>query len=324
MSLILIQETASSVPTPVAGKGTLFLNTSNGLVVKDSSGSTFAIPSLSSATNTQVVFNDAGAFGQSANFIFDKTSNKLTLTNLSVTGTLSAGDISVSSIANGTSNVDIVGVSGNITISVGGTANVLTVTSTGANISGTLSVSGNANIGNIGTAIVTATGNITGANLVTGGVLSVTGNANIGNIGTGGLITATGNISGGNLISAGAANVATNLNIGNATVNTVITWASATTTSITANQTIASFSVTGVTGVEYLVKGIDSVGTKYSVAFVHAVTDGTSVDYVTSGTAYLGGTTGSLAVNISAGTIKLQVTPASSNSTVWTTQYRLI
>jgi filamentous hemagglutinin len=72
-----------------------------------------------------------------------------------------------------------------------------------------LSVVGNANIGNIGTAgLITATGNIRGANLVTSGVLSVTGNANIGNIGTGGLITATGNITGGNLVTA-------NANIGN-------------------------------------------------------------------------------------------------------------
>ena len=184
------------------------------------------------------------------------------------------------------------------------------ITANAANLTGTTLNS------SIVTSSLTSVGTLT--------ALSVTGNANIGNIGTAGLVSATGNISGGNLISAGAANVATNLNIGNTTVNTVITWASATTTSITANQTIASFSVTGVTGVEYLVKGIDSVGTKYSVAFVHAVTDGTTADYVTSGTAYLGGSTGTLAVNVSSGAIKLQVTPASSNSTVWTTQYRLI
>ena len=48
--------------------------------------------------------------------------------------------------------------------------------------------------------MITATGNIQGANLVTGGALSVTGNANIGNIGTAGLITATGNITAPNFI----------------------------------------------------------------------------------------------------------------------------
>ena len=115
-------------------------------------------------------------------------------------------------------------------------------------------------------------------------------------------------------------------NISNAVVlgNTTTTWATVTTTAITANQTIASMSVTGVTGVEYLVKGVDSTGSKYSVATVQAVTNGTSVDYSTYGTVYLGGSTGILAVNIVGGLLRLQVTPSSSNSTVWTTQYRII
>ena len=121
-----------------------------------------------------------------------------------------------------------------------------------------------------------------------------------------------------------AANVATNLNVGNATVNTTLTWASVTTTGVTANQTVASFTVTGITGVEYLVKGVDATGGKYSVSRVQAVTDATgNVDYSVS-TNYLGASTGSLAVNVVGSTIRLQVTPSSSNSTVWTTQYRLI
>ena len=66
-----------------------------------------------------------------------------TFNNLVVTGTLSAGDINVSSIANGTSNVDIVGTSGNVTTSVNGVANVVVVSTTGQDINGYLSVSGN-------------------------------------------------------------------------------------------------------------------------------------------------------------------------------------
>jgi hypothetical protein len=38
----------------------------------------------------------------------------------------------------------------------------------------------------------------------------------------------------------------------------------------------------------------------------------------------LGGLTGALAVNIVSGNVALQVTPASSNSTVWITQVRFI
>lgn len=120
------------------------------------------------------------------------------------------------------------------------------------------------------------------------------------------------------------ANISGTVNLGNANVNTAITWGSVTTTSITANQTIASFSATGVTGVEFLVKSVDSTGSKYGVATVIAVTDGTSVDYSTFGTVNLGGYTGALAVNIVGGQVRLQVTPSSSNSTVWTTQYRVI
>jgi hypothetical protein len=63
-----------------------------------------------------------------------------------------------------------------------------------------LSVSGNANIANIGTGgFITAEGTVRGGALSTGGSLDVTGNANVGNLGTSGLITATGNITGGNL-----------------------------------------------------------------------------------------------------------------------------
>jgi hypothetical protein len=75
---------------------------------------------------------------------------------------------------------------------------------------------------------------------------------------------------------------------------------------------------------EFLVKGVDSTGSKYSVSTVTAVTNGTIVDYVTYATAFLNSTTGSLAVNVVGGNVALQVTPATSNSTVWTTQVRFI
>jgi hypothetical protein len=119
----------------------------------------------------------------------------------------------------------------------------------------------------------------------------------------------------------GTANIANAVIIG----NTATTWATVTTSAVTANQTISSVPVTGITGVQFLVKGVDATGSKYSVATVQAVTDGTAnVDYATYGTVTLGGYTGSLAVNLSGGYLRLQVTPASGNSTVWTTQYNYI
>ena len=117
-----------------------------------------------------------------------------------------------------------------ISLSVNSNANVLLVTASGANITGTVNISGNANVGNLGAtglvattisgslttnaqpnitsvgtlSSVSATGNITGGNLTTGGVLSVTGNANVGNIGASGGVFTT--ISG-SLLTASQPNI---------------------------------------------------------------------------------------------------------------------
>ena len=114
--------------------------------------------------------------------------------------------------------------------------------------------------------------------------------------------------------------LAGNLNVG----NTTIAWGTATTSNVDANQTITQFSTTGIAAMEFLVKGIDSTGSKYSVSTVTAITNGATVDYVTYATASLNATTGSLAVNIVGSNVALQVTPSSGNSTVWTTQVRFI
>jgi hypothetical protein len=192
-------------------------------------------------------------------------------------GGLSFVSISTSSISNGNSNVSIPNANGNIEFSIAGNANVVTFTGTGANVNGYLS----------------ASGNTTGANLITTGV-----------------------------VQSNTANISTFVKLG----NTNIQWGTATTTSITADQVIASVPVSGITGVEFLVKGVDSTGGKYSIATVQAVTDGTTVaDYAIFGTVLVNGApTGILSVALSGSNIQLQVTPASTNSTVWTTQFRTI
>ena len=55
--LILKQNVPGSVPTPAAGKGTIFLNDSDVLSVKDSGGTVTSFPTVGGA-NTQVIFND--------------------------------------------------------------------------------------------------------------------------------------------------------------------------------------------------------------------------------------------------------------------------
>ena len=182
-----------------------------------------------------------------------------------------SGDLSwvsvptATSIANGTSNVNISTANGNVTTSVGGTANVLVVTTTGANILGDASVSGNV--------------------ILTNPANTAAGTAYLG-------------------------------------------YASVTTSAVTTDQTIASVNVAGIsgniTGAEFLIKGVDAGGSKYQVTSIHAVTDGTDVGWSIFGGVSLGTSVGSFSVNIVGSTLNLAVTPTSSNSTVFTTQYRLI
>jgi hypothetical protein len=150
-------------------------------------------------------------------------------------GNLNWVDVPVGTgISNGTSNVNIPAINGNINLSVGGTANVLVVTATGANITGTADVTGNLTAGNIITGGGTG-GSITGANLVSANFftgtlttaaqpnitsvgnltsLTVDGNADVGNLNTGGTVNATGNVSGANFNTTGTANIG-NLKIAN-------------------------------------------------------------------------------------------------------------
>jgi len=98
-----------------------------------------------------------------------------TLGSLSVTGNISSGNANLGNavtanffigdgtnltnvsaitslaLANGTSNVRIPAASGNINMSAAGNANIVVVTGTGANVTGTFGVSANANVGNLGT-----------------------------------------------------------------------------------------------------------------------------------------------------------------------------
>ena len=258
---------------------------------------------------------------------------------------IAAGNIvglNLSGISNGTSNVDIATADGNITLSVDGTSNVAVIDATGLTVGGTIKATGTltapaftANTGlftgdggglsNVVGANVTgevafaavansvAGGNVTGqvANALVSGTVYTAAQPNITSVGTLTSIT-----------SSGDANIAGVVNVGASEISTIGA-DSVTTTAIT-SEIIAQIPVSGLNGVEFLVKSIDTPGTKYGVATVLAVTDGTNVDFSIYGQAFLGTTTGALSVAISGANIALSTTPASSNSTVWTTQYRSI
>ena len=114
------------------------------------------------------------------------------LTNVTTTAT---------SIVNGSSSVEIGSSGSNVTVDVGGTANVTVFAATGIVVTGIASVTANVQSGNLRTTgVISSTGNITtGANLnISDGIYTstISSSANItgGNIFTGGLISATGNI----------------------------------------------------------------------------------------------------------------------------------
>jgi len=138
--------------------------------------------------------------------------------------------IDATGIQSGTSNVKVVSSGGNATISIGGTSNVAVFATTGAFITGVTSASGNVTGGNLLTGgLISSTGTITGTSHL-GSVVSVTGNVTGGNILTSGLLSlggssqaasysASGNITGGNLtVSTGTVTVG---NIVNANGNGV-------------------------------------------------------------------------------------------------------
>ena len=311
------------------------------------------IESNGNVTSNAYINGNNASFTNFANIGGNLLANNITSNNAFSTNTANITSNLVTS--NATVNLELSGNTANFSGNV--ITNNLTVnlelSGNTANFSGNI-ISLNANLGNLVTAnYVNVSSNITTNNLtvnleLSGNTANFTGNiitlnANLGNLVTAnfanfandvvvqGNIANANNISVTNAINGNTANFSGNIvaptfsaNTSIVIGNSTITYGNVTTTTITANQTIASFSITGITGIEFLVKGIDATGAKYSVATVQAVTDGSNVDYAVFGGVNLGGTTGALAVGIANSNLLLQVTPASSNSTVWATQIRII
>jgi hypothetical protein len=116
-------------------------------------------------------------------------------------------EIQTGSTATPTTRITIIGSSGNVGIANAAPLHTFAVT-------GTL----------YGSSTLTAVGNVTGGNLLTGGSTTATGNIVGGNLITAGLVTVTGNVTGGNIISvgavsAGAAGISTTGNVTGGNVN---------------------------------------------------------------------------------------------------------
>jgi hypothetical protein len=258
-NVIVFGETYANYAVPINTTGNVNANyfLGNGSLL---SGIITSVSNINNGTSEMSVISSGGNIrgNIAGNTVLVLSSTGIAITgNISTTG--SGGDITgtgnisanyflgngsqlsgiittVASMSNGTSNVNIATSGGNVTTSVGGTADVLVVTATGANITGTLNATGNANVGNIGAtnAVFSGTlsvtgnasaGNLSGTNIVgtlttasqtnitsvgTLGSLSVTGNASAGNLSVG-----VGTITGGNIVNSNANGVG---NIGSSTV----------------------------------------------------------------------------------------------------------
>ena len=197
--------------------------------ITDSGATPHYVTSLYVANVRVAIFSTDSTFTAAApvSTLFPTVYKGVTFTNAS--GTNMAGNIISAS---------------NVVITAGG-ATTATITSTGANITGYTTSSGNVTGGNINTvglisatgnviganfvgnvvspagSNVSTTGNITGGNILTGGIMSSTGNGIHGNILTGGLISATGsitsaaNVIGGNIVTGGLISATSNIAGGN-------------------------------------------------------------------------------------------------------------
>jgi len=208
---------------------------------------------------TSLVGNVVGAANFTANIT---TGNLLSPGLISATGTVTGGNLLTGGLISATGNISGANVNAtgnivptaNVTYNLGsatnqwkslylagntiymgnvqlqqppGTPNTLSVTATDGTTGGainlsTLSASGNVTGGNLltgglisATGTVTSGANITGANLLTGGQVSATGTVTGGNLATGGTASATGNITGGNVLTGGLISATATITGGN-------------------------------------------------------------------------------------------------------------
>jgi len=178
------------------------LTTDNPIVI-GTTGLTFVINILSSVggSNTQVQVNDGGTLAGFSNFVFDKTSNILSITgNISATGNVSGNYF----LGNGSQLTGIAGAYGNTEVAAYlSSGNVTTAINTTSTISATGNITGNYFLGNgsqLSGIITTVDANTLIGNTLSSNIV----NSSLTSVGTLGSLSVTGNIVGGNVISGGA------------------------------------------------------------------------------------------------------------------------
>jgi len=157
--------------------------------------------------NTQVQFNDAGAFGGSTNFTFNKTTDTLAVKSLAVSGPLNLGAVGNVAITGGTS--------GQVLTTDGSGALSWTTVSSGSGVSQIVAGTGVTITPLVGTGIVTINasggggyGNAEVSTYLASGT-DTAGYVTIGNVTAGNMIATTFVGSGANLTTLNASNITT-------------------------------------------------------------------------------------------------------------------
>jgi hypothetical protein len=281
----------------------------------DDSNGEFGVGSNVSLTGEVVTFTSYGNLR--ANVLFGNGSQ--------LTGVSAASSFK---IVNGTSNVDITSIDGNVTVGVAGNAAIITVTGTGVNIagyanlgSGNLLTTGNVTAGYVignGSSLTSITGaNVTGAvtfagtanavaganvsgqvaNALVSGTVYTNAQPNITSVGTLTSLDVTGNISGGNA------------NLGNAVTANYFIGSGANLTSI------AGGNVTGQVGNALV------AGTVYTGAQPNITSTGTLANLTVTGNVALSGANVTLGavgnLHISGGTANYYLKTDGSGTISW-------
>jgi hypothetical protein len=298
------------------------------LIWKTGSNEFQAISQIDTITN-EVVTASAYANFRAANFIGNLSGTIFTssqpyitsignLVNANIDGNFSVGlkTTTGSLVAGGLTYPVIDGTSAQV-LSTYGNGNLYWATISTSSLS-----NGTSNI------VVYTSGNVTVSSAGNANVLTVTGNSVIANanvsITNGALTVGNANI---NVLTLPAYNIATSSY--STTVSTKIRSSTVTTTATTTDQVIASVPVSEARGAIFDIKSEQNnspSANRYSIATVYCVHNGTAVEYTVIGTVQVpvGTSTGTLGVSLQSGTLYLTVTPASSNSTLWSTQFRTI
>lgn len=219
---------------------------------------------------------------------------------ITTTGNATVGNL-IGPHANGNSSVNMPAANGNINLTAVGNTTMI-ITGTGANITGTANISGNANVGNLGAAQILATANVTApqliSNIATGTApLVITSTTQVANlsVATAGTATTAGTVTTAaqpNITSVGTLTslaVTGNANVGNLNATTAVIASTLTSNvatgtaplTITSTTRVANLNVDYANVADFINVTAPGTGTGYLV-FANATT-GNIAEYTSSG-----------------------------------------